>query len=293
MSSFLKNLVARHLDRSNPVRPRLASLYEPPNNAATMHARHDATRPLDSESPAEENRIVERDESRRSVKTSTETHPSLADSLSDEAPMTVWRGQQLAPSPVLTRPLFIQPNEPRAPIAAQPAPPKLQTSPQPPPSPPPAYTQPTNPQLPVAAVAPRTPVLKDEDDISPQVVRQYSNEPTQTVPPIHALTESREQVAAQTAQRQTVVALPVDSTKKGIAVQTRLAVRAESQKGTSGSTSLSHTAAPQMEPTINVTIGRVEVRATLPAPTPRKQASAPQLMGLDEYLRKRARGDDR
>jgi hypothetical protein len=48
------------------------------------------------------------------------------------------------------------------------------------------------------------------------------------------------------------------------------------------------------EPVINVTIGRIEVRAT-PAPqkpSP-KPANRPPVMGLDEYLRRRSEGHDR
>ena len=40
-------------------------------------------------------------------------------------------------------------------------------------------------------------------------------------------------------------------------------------------------------------IGRVEVRATPPAPAPKKQRSKPPAMSLDEYLRQRAGGDRR
>ncbi len=44
-------------------------------------------------------------------------------------------------------------------------------------------------------------------------------------------------------------------------------------------------------PTIHVTIGRVEVRATLPPASPsRTQRPAPSVMNLDEYLRRRAGG---
>ena len=48
--------------------------------------------------------------------------------------------------------------------------------------------------------------------------------------------------------------------------------------------------APAAEPTIHVTIGRVEVRAvTPPAPSSRKGRDASPVMSLDEYLRTRAR----
>ncbi len=46
---------------------------------------------------------------------------------------------------------------------------------------------------------------------------------------------------------------------------------------------------PPTAPTIQVTIGRIEVRAA-PPPTPRSQRSGPQVMGLDEYLNQRAKG---
>jgi hypothetical protein len=51
---------------------------------------------------------------------------------------------------------------------------------------------------------------------------------------------------------------------------------------------------PPLPPTINVTIGRIEVRATPPprAPAPPRRASAP-IMSLDEYLRQRAGGNRR
>ncbi len=45
-----------------------------------------------------------------------------------------------------------------------------------------------------------------------------------------------------------------------------------------------------IEPTIHVTIGRIDVRAVAPAaPTHRKERDASPVMSLDEYLRTRAR----
>jgi len=52
--------------------------------------------------------------------------------------------------------------------------------------------------------------------------------------------------------------------------------------------------APEAAPTIQVTIGRVEVRATPPpAPAPQRPRAKPPVMSLDEYLRQRNRGGQR
>jgi hypothetical protein len=47
-------------------------------------------------------------------------------------------------------------------------------------------------------------------------------------------------------------------------------------------------------PTIQVTIGRIEIRATPPpASTPKRERSKPPVMSLDEYLRQRNQGGQR
>lgn len=52
--------------------------------------------------------------------------------------------------------------------------------------------------------------------------------------------------------------------------------------------------APQPAPTIQVTIGRIEVRATSPVTAPEKRGSTPPVMSLGEFLNQRARkGSDR
>jgi hypothetical protein len=54
--------------------------------------------------------------------------------------------------------------------------------------------------------------------------------------------------------------------------------------------------APAPEPTIHVTIGRIEVRANPPTARPQRQTAGRQPakpMGLDEYLRSRKEGDRR
>ena len=51
---------------------------------------------------------------------------------------------------------------------------------------------------------------------------------------------------------------------------------------------------PPSAPTINVTIGRVEIRAVSPAPTPqRTRPKSANVLSLEEYLRRRASGGSR
>ncbi len=49
----------------------------------------------------------------------------------------------------------------------------------------------------------------------------------------------------------------------------------------------------QEAPTIQVSIGRIEVRATAPEPRPQPPRSEPRITGLDEYLSQRANGGGR
>jgi len=50
-------------------------------------------------------------------------------------------------------------------------------------------------------------------------------------------------------------------------------------------------APPEVPPTVSVTIGRVEVRATPPRGSPHQKASPVPVMSLDEYMRKRTAGE--
>jgi hypothetical protein len=60
------------------------------------------------------------------------------------------------------------------------------------------------------------------------------------------------------------------------------------------STSVGQVAAPEAKTTVQVTIGRIEVRATPPpAPMSSKKRARPAGKGLDEYLRQRANGGHR
>jgi hypothetical protein len=98
-------------------------------------------------------------------------------------------------------------------------------------------------------------------------------------------------VERETEQSATVREQPVSSASHSVVVRPRVIPleRQREEKRSDGAVPWPvHTQPPA--PTIHVTIGRVEVRATGPtAPAP-KPRSAPQTMSLDEYLRKRSGG---
>jgi hypothetical protein len=52
-------------------------------------------------------------------------------------------------------------------------------------------------------------------------------------------------------------------------------------------------AAPAAAPTINVTIGRIEVRVTATQAPAKQQRGGPEVMSLEEYLRRRSGGGGR
>jgi hypothetical protein len=95
--------------------------------------------------------------------------------------------------------------------------------------------------------------------------------------------ERTELLRRETREIRTVEpAAPVTPTPAGLVVQPRVERAAPA--------SLPEVPqAPAPAPTIHVTIGRIEVRATAPqgAAAPARRASAPAVLTLDEYLRRR------
>ena len=196
--------------------------------------------------------------------------------------MTGWRGRQrLLPSSLAdVRP--IEPADLFIPAPVQPSPLHSQA----------ALVQPTNEQ---STIENAPSAFSNEGDATPlQNVRQYAHEPVPTaIAPADVQNDAREQGASLHLRQPGVEVSPVDSTRR-VSSSLRASRRAfESRNATHDAPSPSSLNDPQPAPTIHVTIGRVEVRATLPATSPRKQSPTAPLMGLDEYLRKRTKGDGR
>jgi hypothetical protein len=116
------------------------------------------------------------------------------------------------------------------------------------------------------------------------------NTPTPIRKPLNALPAESEKKEAS------IASLSVNRQANKIQVQPRVAMRVEYQQSPDRSRSpfqqpIIQQTEPQVTPTINVTIGRIEVRATPPPVAPkRKPQSAAPTISLEEYLRRRDRG---
>ncbi|WP_394840110.1 hypothetical protein LVJ94_24805 [Pendulispora rubella] len=106
---------------------------------------------------------------------------------------------------------------------------------------------------------------------------------------------TRSTAVAARVQRETVAAAPRVSTRAAHAA----AVHAESARdaagagarnpgSTSKSASAFATRGVDVEPTVNISIGRIEVRATTPAAAPAPRANGTHVMPLEMYLRQRS-----
>lgn len=134
--------------------------------------------------------------------------------------------------------------------------------------------------------------------LSPEVRSPVSEAMPQTTEPEQQPTRqpimppiTRVVIERETEQYATVREQPVSSASHSVVVRPRVIPleRQREEKRSGGAVPWPvHTQPPA--PTIHVTIGRVEVRATGPAAPAPKPWSAPQTMSLDEYLRKRSGG---
>lgn len=284
MSNYLDKLIARHFDKSPAVQPRLSSLFEPPQTAALQPRPHNIAEPLEFDAFTEERGDAGPVESRGAAEASfhSDVKEPRTQASSNESLMTGWHGQQLLLPSSLADVRPIEPADLFIPAPVQPSPLHSQA----------AVVKPTNEQ---STIENAPSAFSNEGDATPlQNVRHYALEPVPTaIAPADVQNDAREQAASLRLRQPGIEASPVDSIPRGIVVYPRIAAPFESRNATHDAPSPSSLTDSQPAPTIHVTIGRVEVRAMLPVTPPRKQSPPAPLMGLDEYLRKRTKGDGR
>lgn len=317
MSDYLSNVVARGLNLREVIRPRLAGLFEPPAGAGGTVAEpplgienRKAPAVLDNATAGatlpdrlEPNQPVAHPPRGRSpAAPPPAAHPpspiTSSDALPGDIPGTPGH-RRVQGQGGLRRPLVIEGSEVVNPgsringAAGRSVPGRLPKG------------QPAN-DSPRPALNP----------VAERVEVEHPNEPEQALPPVVTgdTRATRDPSTAPTRGR------PPKRSTQHVLVE-RPAARAEPSPPTIGRveptlTRAAHTVmvqphvasyvnpavpasiepldAPQPAPTIQVTIGRIEVRATPPSALPQSKRLTPPVMSLDEYLSQRAReGRDR
>jgi hypothetical protein len=308
MSNYLENLIAKSFNGIEVARPRLASRFESlPQNIPMMPGE---IHPVDISDSALDNKS---DDSREIlVELHRDSQQTTAAELSEEKIETsVWRGDQLNPQNV-------EPQNVWQPATAQNrfelqsvAPGESEKAAQENDS---AKLSGINLKLPGMPLIPQSgkDAVYQDTALKGRTVRQQEetnsgeknpqanaksllpialhNTPTPIRKPLNALLAESEKKEAS------IASLPVNRQANKIQVQPRVAMRVEYQQSPDRLRSpfqqpIIQQTEPQVTPTINVTIGRIEVRATPPPVAPkRKPQSAAPTISLEEYLRRRDRG---
>lgn len=311
MSNYLNNLAARQLDRASLVRPRLPSLFEPPAYPGTLpHVQSEAVAPFNVETVEVAYEVNAPPETRRSDETRAATpsprpqasNPSPPTQASnDEIPSTIWRGRQEIPSSPKQPPEAgsdeTVEDSPRVAATHIQAPAVLPTATRPDA----ASTTPPSSNAQEETVQPRQNILRPSPPPPLTVASERQDEAGEQVVAPRLQPSTNAAAARVDSTAHDIVASErsvesakhsIESTKKTLVVRPRVAAVVEPRRERDDSPSLLQSPAPEPPPVINVTIGRIEVRATTAASNaPRRtEPSAKPLLSLDEYLRRRAKG---
>jgi len=290
MSNYLSHLVNRSLDRANQVQPRLPSLFEPLPEAVGLRAAfagdNDLTMTAASET-AEGETFRSRAPNIQDVEASVPpkaffpaiARPERRPQLTDQE-LSVRSQSPILPTPPSEN-FSVSPSQtPRAEGQPELLPEMLTLSPHIltpfSPTPPPTVIEQWNEV--VIPVSPSVPSSVRQPEITTERLEQ--NHPTLT--PVIKPTPVPPSASTSVQPLPTIrPATVVSSATELIASQMRSLERQA-------------IASPQPDlptPTIHVTIGRIEVRATFPStPTQPKARPAPAVMNLDDYLRQRGGG---
>jgi hypothetical protein len=292
--SYLDNLVARHLPETAVIQPRPVSLFEPwPGSAAGATS-------FSVPAASEEETAVPPP---AALPTTTPSVPAIADSLPPPppSPTPAMRAAQQSASPTPT---------PATPPAALPSPPHHAPTPRPASPEPtrrprrqqpvddtPAAIKPALPRQPALApaipvnVIPATPHHQAEpqpakETHTPAIIREQ-------ITLLKSVTETPPQptpTLVEIVREQPIQPMPPVTAAPA-------AIRPEQIKpfipanGRSANHQPPVTPPPEPAPTVQITIGRIEVRATPPPPAKaeQKQPRTP-VLSLDDYLRQRNGG---
>lgn len=162
------------------------------------------------------------------------------------------------------------------PAALEPTPPVPLTTPEP--SLPPART------LPLPEIGPQEPIRDRPSRLRPVAVAEPDTVQSQSA-------ADRQRAASPESAAPSPDQAPTPRLSTAVVVRPQIAAIPIAEPARP--TPFAPGSAAETTPTIQVTIGRVEVRAVPPPPAPQKTRPRPPVMTLDEYLRQRNQGGQR
>jgi len=301
MSDYLNHVVARSLNRVETVQPRLASRFESLTSFTGSVAEQAASwEPVAISATSDEIELTQQPETPAStippIQRSPATNPQTLpiQHLPQPSNLTPLSDRQVHQLPIETFPQTPETNSNSSSRRLPPAPELIESSIQEPPD-----------------RQPLTPILKHQTQTP--LADSFAAQPNQLVPESAVIQPSVSQqdiprvpraVARRTTAPQPLVPSPRTQTQRTTAPQPLVpsprtlstsitdlvAPVTPSSELSSATTAVSKqqrttSETPQPSPTIQVTIGRIEVRATPPASPPKRKRTAPVVMSLDEYLR--------
>jgi hypothetical protein len=324
MSNYINNLINRNRHAAEVVRPRLPSIFEPPpvETPAAFHTLHLVTpaatpqaadeainpRPLQARQAASRASVSEPPPAGETL---DETH--IPNAPSPEAQIPEWRGLQQPPViheraaetqvlPQEAAPSSEPPSFTPRPIGARDRDNRVvnvaHSSLDQPAGRPPSDNVGATRDIRLSQ-RPFVPP-KDETVVAERRERHSVQAEAQPPPPPpnrQVRQPAHEAIAQRVIEESKSAALPVESSDNRIVVQPRITRRDEHYLSPDDHRPRQERVAFQAEPpplpTINVTIGRIEVIALPPAAAPpRPQKTAAPLMSLEEYMRRRNGGGD-
>ncbi|MEN3331912.1 MAG: hypothetical protein V7641_1277 [Blastocatellia bacterium] len=300
MSNYINNLIARNQPAAEVVRPRLPSIFEPHVYAPNAFNALTPAGPLAAPQAANQEGNSRAPQIGQAVSNAFRAKPEppagqaaseaqITNASSPEIQVPVWRGiQQLPEGYERNDAGYVSPprSTPSVVMSSKINEPPSETS---------QHGLAANRDMPLS---PR-PVRPQENETGLAERGGQAGLQADSPPPLPNSSNRRrahERIAQQVIEESTHAASSVESSAHRLVMQPRVARRDENYTSReayrAGQERPGWQSPPQM-PTINVTIGRIEVKALPPAAAPpRPQKSAAPLMSLEEYMRRRHGGGD-
>lgn len=310
MSSYLNNLVLRNQQAGEVVRPRLPSIFEPPAALPFMSSALDRVAPLEGDQPRDQSDEPEALTTRRAREPlmPPQSQPRTPDPATPAPAIPAWRGLQvIAEAQRISLPPMAEAEGAHEPSAQTSSDQSAHLSNA-------SNAAERGGRVPTADVMPGI-EEKTSDRHQPEREVRHRSQPHAPALAAHAKPQGVTPSFTDAAGKQAAAAEPfTEMSDRRTLVRPRVSPLRQpaDESGNDHSDDsrsrreqvvprplapqrreqITSQAAEPPRPTINVTIGRIEVKALPPAAAPPQRKPPPSLMSLDEYMRRRNSGGD-